>query len=148
MLHRAEDSNPGDVGKDRCWSILAQRLSWSPGRHWGMDKKHFTRTGNSTGRDAEAWNSILHPKDYRHKALAGRGCKRAVGAGREDVDRGHVALGWEQLMASNIHPKKHQELMREPRGLQLYKDRWEVCTSMFPSPFKRQSLLRRKSSTL
>ena len=93
MLHRALDSNPEDVRKDGCWSILAQRMLWSPGRHWGMDKKHFTRTGNSTGRDAEAWNSILHPKDYRHKDMAGRGCKRAVGAGRVDVHRAMLRLG-------------------------------------------------------
>lgn len=73
--------------------------------------------------------------------MAGRGCKGAVGAGRVDVHRGHVAVGREQLMVSNIHPKKHQELMKEPQGLQLYKDRWEVCISTFPSPFKRQSLL-------
>ena len=45
-------------------------------------------------------------------------------------------------MVSNIHPKKHQELMKEPQGLQLYKDRWEVCISTFPphpSRFFKQS---------
>lgn len=79
VLHTTGGSNREDVRKDACWSILGQRMSRSPGRHWGMGKKHFTRTGNRTGRGVEAWNSILHPKGYRHKDTAGRGCKRAVG---------------------------------------------------------------------
>lgn len=38
-----------------------------------------------------------------------------MGAGRVDVDRAMLRFGWEQLMASNIHPK-HQELMRNLEG--------------------------------
>ena len=36
------------------------------------------------------------------------------------MDRGHVLTGREQLVVSNLHSKKHQELMKEPQGLQLY----------------------------
>lgn len=79
MLHTTGGSDPEDVRKDACWGVLAQRMLWSPGRHWSMGAKPFTRTANRTGRGAEAWNSILHPKGYRHKNTAGRGCKRAVG---------------------------------------------------------------------
>lgn len=124
MLHRAEDSNPGDVREGRMLGILAQKAVVVPRQALGHGQEALYK-GQETAqsRGIEAWNSILHPKDYRHKAMAGRGYKRAVGAGRVDVDRGHVALGWEPVDGFSIHPKKHQELMREPRGLQLYKDR-------------------------
>ena len=36
------------------------------------------------------------------------------------MDRGHILPGREQLVVSNLHSKKHQELMKEPQGLQLY----------------------------
>lgn len=36
----------------------------------GHGQEALYKDRNSTGRDAEAWNSILHPKDYRHKAMA------------------------------------------------------------------------------
>lgn len=73
MLHRAEDSNPRDVGKGRMLEYLCPKVVAVPRQALGHGQEALTRTGNSTGRDAEAWNSILHPKDYRHKAMAGRG---------------------------------------------------------------------------
>lgn len=110
MLHRAEDSNPRDVGEGRMLEYLSPKAVAVPRQALGH--------GQSTLQEQEtAQAEMLRPgtvfasKDYRHKAMAGRGLsQKSCGGGRVDVDRGHLRR-WEQLMASNIHPKKHQELM-------------------------------------